>query len=347
VRRTVLVTGATGCLGSNLTRRLVELGERVAILTLHDTPPPLLTAFWNRLDRRIGDVTDRQSLDAALEGVTHVYHLAGIAAPINRLRPSMLATNVTGTANVAGAALARRVERLVFTSSSSAVGIPPDGSLADEQFAYNGDAFDFAYMHTKRLAEEAVLDHVRRGLDAVVVNPTAVMAPGGDRRFNWTGVVDAIRKRRMPFVPSGGVGVVTCSDMVEGHMRAMERGRTGHRYLLNTVNITYGDLARQIAGVVGVGSPIGTAPDWMLLTLASGLTMANVLRRNPYDEFLLTREHARLLVRRVYYDQSKAVTELGLPQTPLSTAIAEVHQWLATQTRPVPSTAMVRSTGGG
>ena len=329
----ILVTGATGCLGSALVRALVLRGERVAALRLLDAAPPAqLAAFADRIDWRIGDVRDVPSVRAALDGVTHVYHLAGIAVPFNRLRRHMQEINVGGTATLAALAREAGVRRVVYTSSSSTIGIPEDGFAASETFAYNGERFNFGYMHSKRGAEEAILREAARGLDVVIVNPTAVMAPGGDTGSGWCGAVSAIAERRLRLVPSGGVAVVTGDDMVDGHVKAMARGRSGERYILNTVNITYRELVLMIAAVAGAAPPRAIAPSGLLRVAGAFNTARNALRRDPMSSSPLTWEHVPLLSRRVYYDQSKAVRELELSQTSLRAAVEDVYRWWQTAT---------------
>lgn len=324
----ILVTGATGCLGSALVQSLVADGTRVAALRTPDTcVPPRLHAVADRIEWRIGDVRDRASLRRAFHGVSHIYHLAGVAAPFNRLRRSMIEVNVLGTATLAELALEREVERFVYTSSSAAIGIPDDGVIATEQFVYNGERFNFSYMHSKHLAEQALELYAQRGLPVVMVNPTAVMAPGGDLRANWCGLVAALVERRLPFVPDGGVAITTERDMVNGHLGAMAWGRPGERYILNTVNITYRDLVRLIADVVGVEPPSMRAPAPLLHAVGTLNSIANLFRRDVMSCSPMTREFVPLLMRRVYYDQSKAVRELRLSPTSLREAVEDVYVW--------------------
>lgn len=334
----ILVTGATGCLGSAIVKALVADGTRIAALRLPSTPPPAaLAPLADRIDWRVGNIRSAESVRAALKGVTRIYHLAGIAVPLNRLRQAMFDVNVGGTATLAAAALAHGVERLVYTSSSSTIGIPDDGTIATEQFTYNGDRFDFSYMHSKRKAEDTLLEYSARGLPVVIVNPTAVMARGGDVRASWGGVVAAVASRRIPLVPSGGVAIVTERDMIDGHLRAMASGKLGERYILNTVNVTYRELVTLIADVVGTRPPHGLVPQPLLRLAGAANSLINTLRRDPMTCSLLTWESVALLTRRVYYDQSKAVHELGLSQTPLRAAIEDVYAWWASANGPRPA----------
>jgi dihydroflavonol-4-reductase len=323
----ILVTGATGCLGSNLVRHLVESGERIVIFRRPDDPQLLnLGAYAREIEHRLGDVLDCDSVRAALRGVRRLYHIAGVSLPLAGLRDRMFKVNVGGTDSVMAAAKACGVERVVFTSSSSTIGIPSKGKVADENHQFNGDAFRFPYMHSKRQAEDIVLRYASEGLDAVVVNPTAVMAPvGDDRRGSWAATISAIKEGRLPFYPSGGLGITTRLDMIDGHVKAMANGRCGQRYILNSANLTYRDLSRLIADVVGVTPPRIQIPDALLYAVGAINSAIDLLRRDPMSSSLLSRDNTALLTQRVYYDQSKAVAELGVSQTPIRTAIEEVY----------------------
>jgi dihydroflavonol-4-reductase len=327
----ILVTGAAGCVGSALVKALVADGTRIAALRLPSTPvPPHLEPYADRIDWRVGDVRDPESLRPAFLNVTRVYHVAGISMSLERLRDRMMDVNVRGTVTLAQVALAHGVERFVYTSSSSTIGIPDDGTIATEDSAYNGQRFTFSYMHSKRIAEQLLLEYVGRGLPVVVVNPTGVMAPGGDVRANWCGLVDMLARKRLPFVPLGGVAIVTARDMAHGHRRAMEAGRVGERYILNTANVTYRDLVELAADVVGTAPPRLAAPAALLRAAGAANSLLNMLRRDPMSCSPLTWEHAPLLTRRIYYDQSKAVRELGLSQTSMREAIEDVYAWWLT-----------------
>lgn len=333
----ILVTGATGCLGSNLTKHLVERGERVAIFRRPDDPQMSnLGPYAQEVEHRLGDILDSDAVRAALRGVRRLYHLAGVALPIAGLRDRMLKVNVRGTDIVMAGAKACGVERIVFTSSSSTIGIPDEGTIADETYAFNGASFRFPYMHSKRLAEDIVLRYADDGVDAVVVNPTAVMAPtGDDRRGGWGATIGAVKEGRIPFCPSGGIGITTRSDMIDGHVKAMAIGRRGQRYILNSANMSYRDLFRLIGDVTGTRPPRIRIPDLLLHAVGAVNSAIDPLWRDPMSTSLLSHDNAVLLTRRVYYDQGKAIRELGLLQTPVRTAIEEVYAaWLNRRIRP-------------
>jgi dihydroflavonol-4-reductase len=321
----ILVTGATGCIGSNITRELVHRGEDVAVLRRADDSLVAIADVTDDVEHRLGDVRDAVSVERAMSGVTHVYHLAGITVPINDLAPLLHDVNVVGTQNVMRSAL-QVGARVVHTSSVSAVGFPDGGTVADEGFGFN--AHGHAYAVSKRLGERVVARYVVEGLEAVTVNPAASLAPGGDLRNGWASLIVRLRARQLPYFTTGGLGVVTRRDVVDGHLRAMERGRTGERYILNSANLTYRALFGLVASVIDVPRPRVRMPD-LAVAVASYVvaSTAGALIRDPLRRPLLTPENAALLTRTVYYDAGKAVRELGMTTTSLHEAIGELAAW--------------------
>jgi dihydroflavonol-4-reductase len=325
----ILVTGATGCLGSNLTRELVLQGHRVAVLRRLEDPPDGLGAAAGEVEHRIGDVRDPDSLRRAMAGVDRVYHLAGVTVLSNRLTQEMQAVNVDGARNVARAARAVGA-RMVHTSSTAAIGWP-DGIPADEHFSFNGSRFRQSYMTTKWRGEQAVLDCVRNGLNAVVVNPGGVLAPHGSLRHGWAALVQTIIRGRLLAYPSGGLGFVAGRDAIDGHIKAMERGQPGRRYIINTRNLSYQALCRLIADVVGAPEPVVRVPGPVIHAAGWCGSAWRVLGPRRSRAPLLARENIPMLTRALYYDQTRAVRELGLSQTSLGDAIREVRDWCLTQ----------------
>jgi nucleoside-diphosphate-sugar epimerase len=328
----ILVTGATGCLGSNLVRRLVEDGERVAILRLPDDKAQALGELAGAVEHRIGDVRDPEAVRRALAGVTHVYHLAGIASSVNAHARAMYSVNVMGTGTVMRAAHRAGVDRVVHTSSTIAVGIPNSSTPVDESFAYNGAAFNHVYATTKHLGELVVRREAADGLDVVIVSPSAVMAPGGSLRYSWAALVLAARRGWLRVYPSGGLAMTPGIDVVDAHARAMARGRCGERYIVASHNLTYAELGRLLATTLGVRPPRRRLPDAAVAAVGIAGSAAARLRR-PENAPVLSRENARLMTRTMFYDQSKGMRELGLSVSALEPAALAVDRWCREQRR--------------
>jgi nucleoside-diphosphate-sugar epimerase len=301
----------------------------VAILRRPGDDLTAVSDVADQVEHRLGDVRELASVRGAMVGARAVYHLAGVAVPLNALHRLMLAVNVGGTANVARAALEAGVQRLVHVSSAAAVGFPARGVVADERFAFNGARYRHSYAVTKWLGERVVLDHVARGLDAVVLNPSSVMAPGGSLRAGWAALLLRIEARSLPVYPGGGLGMTTRRDVLDALLKAMEKGIAGQRYIVNTVNLSYRELCATVAAVVGAPPPRVRAPDW-LLRLVAQLNRARVAAvggRDPGRWPLLMPENVPLVTEEHYYDQSKAVRELGICQSRLEEAVRETYQW--------------------
>jgi nucleoside-diphosphate-sugar epimerase len=322
-----LVTGATGCLGSNLVERLVSEGRKVRVLVPHGEPLGRLHALRRELDVKHGDVRSADDVAQAMAGVTRVYNVAGIAVPSNRLERKMWEVNVYGVHNVVGRAAKVGVERVVHVSSTAAIGYPPDGVVASERFRFEDSITDNAYSRTKYYGEQVALGFNGAGTDVVVVNPAAVIAPGGDKRFGWSGVIDVAMRGLLRVMPRGGSSFCSAADLVDGVLGAMRVGKPGERYILSSQNLTYRELGNLVAAAVGVTAPQLTVPSWLLRALAA--LNERLLPRERIS--VLVPENVALMTRTLYYDQSKAVRELGISQTPVATALGLVNEWIRSE----------------
>jgi dihydroflavonol-4-reductase len=322
----ILVTGASGCLGSHIVRELLEQGEHVAVLVLPNDPAVALQSLRKGLVWREGDLLDPASLGSALEGVTRIYHAAGLALPYECERKRMFAVNVQGTVNLLRAARDAGVERILHVSSIAAVGYPAEE--ADESMIYNGDAFRLAYMHSKRDAEDQVRGFCASGMDIVIACPSAVIASNCDVLHGWGKVMLDLQLRRLPFIPPGGIAVIGAQDLVRGLLAVMAKGKSGERYILNAHNVSYLELFTCMAAAMAV-----EAPRWQPRTL--GWIVA-LLR--PLDVLLtriplrLSADVVALLGRQVHYRSDKARRQLGFaPAQSLEHMVHEAASWLTSR----------------
>lgn len=325
----IIVTGATGCIGVNLTRALLEHGEKVAVMCrpAEDTTP--LGDLVESVEVRHADVRDAEAVSRALRGANAVFHLAGIAIHTNTLAKQMREVNVMGTENVVRAAAEHGV-RLVHTSSMSAIGLPVDGVVADEGFTFKGDGGS-AYVATKRAGELVVGQYVERGADAVILNPAAVMAAGGDPNYGWPGFVQRVVAGRFKRYPSGGVAMVGGADLSQAYMKALKRGRSGQRYIVAGTNLPYRELIDLVAQTAGTDPTVGPIPDALIRVVARANAVRAPFIRNPVQRPLVVPENLPLLTRRLYYSGEKAHRELGVEYAPLAKAIETVVDWCRAQ----------------
>ncbi len=305
----VLVTGATGLLGSVLVRQLLETGVEIRILRRTHSKLDLLADAASHIQHAIGDVRDPQSVGEAMHGVQQVYHAAAsvIQGPDRQLR-RLRAINVQGTAHVVNAALEAGVQRLVHTSSIAALG--HDGVHVLEQTEESEWKIARAtttYARSKHESEIQVYRGIAEGLDAVMVNPSLIFGPGrsGD---NTMQLVELVAAGWVRMVPDGGTGVVDVEDVAAGHILAMERGKTGHRYILNAQNLTWQAILGTLAKVLGRTAPHKTVPPAVMYTAGLLLeTWATLTGKPAY----FTRALARNMMQRCHYSNTKATRELG------------------------------------
>ncbi|RMI44804.1 NAD-dependent epimerase/dehydratase family protein [Streptomyces triticirhizae] len=325
----ILVTGASGSLGATFTRQLIDRGADVVALLKPGEGPGGLAGVEGRFETRQADVRDPAALRAAMRGIDEVYHFAGVAITLNRLRGLMEEINVRGTGHVVRAAGEAGVRRVVHASSISAIGYPPAGELADEDFDVRRSVTRNSYMDTKLGGErEALRASAETGVEVVMVNLGAVIAPYSHPRYGWAMLVEQTRRGRMRGYPPGGLAMCSIEDLTSGMLAAMAKGQPSRRYIVHSTNISYRDLIGTIAGVVGAPPPRHAVPA-PAIRVAGRLGAAfGALRRDPMRSPFVVPENTTLMLLPLYYDTTRAETELGLRPTPLENSIAAVDRWL-------------------
>lgn len=316
-----LITGGTGFVGSNIALRLAERHWQVRILQRPGASRELLEG--GPFEFVTGDVLEPETLPAALRGIDVVFHAAGVVDHWRQGVDWMYAVNVEGTRNLLEAALRSGIERVVHTSSTAAMGIHPD-VLVDETFTFNARPERFVYGHSKYLAEQIVLEYVRRGLPVVIVNPTTVIGPRDIRKVSCGMVVEVIKHCAPPLIPPGGVNVVPICDAAQGHIEAALKGRVGERYILGGENMSHLQLYQTIADVVGCGMKLKVMPRWQVSFLAGLTDMLQPQTKGPVP---LTGDRLRLEAQFFYYDTTKARASFDMPKTPLRTTIGRTYEW--------------------
>jgi dihydroflavonol-4-reductase len=304
----VLVTGASGFIGSHVVAALASSGAQVRAYDLRE--PQRLPAD---ADFVAGDLLDRERLRTALEGCEAVFHLAALYSYSSRDAAAMERVNVEGTRTLIEAAGSRRI---VHTSSCATCG-PVAGRAASEQDWPPAWELRVPYKHTKLAGERLALDAAAGGAEIVVVNPTTPVGPG-DSRPTPTGkmVADVASGRARAYLARSVINIVAVEDVARGHVLAFERGRAGRRYLLGGENLAMREVFALIARAAGRPPPRVAIP-W---SAAYGAALiASRLRREPR---LLVLDEVRVARQPMLFDDSRARTELGYESVPASAAIA-------------------------
>lgn len=322
-----LVTGSTGFIGAHLCDGLLSRGY--AVRAFHR--PTSSTRLLDGLDveHAVGDLTQPDTILPALEGVEVIFHAAAWMGGFDSTG-QQYAVTVEGTRNVLHAAQKLNVNRVVHTSSVAALGAPERAGrrrptpplLIDEQHTWNYRPDLYPYGYAKYLAEMEVQKTVAMGLDVVIVNPTLVFG-GGDIYRQANSIVTQVAQQRLRFATEGGINCAHIDDVVEGHLAALNRGQTGQRYILGGENLTYLELLRVIAEVVGVPAPTQVIPASLLRLLAGPAQTLRAFLNLPISPDLL-----RMAGRYFFYDTCKAEDELGLRyHRPFQQAVTEAYHW--------------------
>ena len=318
----VLVTGASGFVGSAVARRLAQRGFTVRALLRTGSPRANLAD----LDCEIatGDMRNFVDVRLAMDGVRFVFH---VAADYRLWAPDpeeIVRNNVEGTRAMMEAALAAGAERIVYTSSVATLK-PIPGAAADERSRHNADSAIGAYKRSKVLAERLVERMVaERGLPAVIVNPSTPIGPR-DIRPTPTGriIVEAVASRIPAFVDTG-LNLVHVDDVAEGHLLALERGRVGELYILGGQDASLQEMLAAIAECTGGKTPRVRLPRLPLFPLAFA---AEAVARWTGKEPLLNMDSLRMAKHRMFFTSAKAERELGYRARPYREAIRDAIAW--------------------
>ena len=320
---TVLVTGATGHIGGVLVRTLLQRGRSVRAL-IH-TDSEALVGLSGDLELINGDVLDRAAMDRACEGISTVFHLAAIISIVGDPAGRVRAVNVDGSRNVAEAALAAGVGRMVHVSSVHAFDINSGADRIDEMSSRVGSAAP-AYDRSKAAGEEAVREVIAHGLDAVIVNPGGVLGPYDFIPSRMGSFFLQLAEKRLPALVPGGFSWVDVRDVCASILAAEERGRCGEGYLITGPWCSMSDLAQLAEQVSGVRAPTATVPLWVAKMVAPLMTAwAKLWGSEP----LYTSEalHAVVACRDVSW--AKAADELGHRPRPLKDSVLDVYRWFS------------------
>jgi dihydroflavonol-4-reductase len=316
----VLVTGATGMVGSALVRQLVAEGQPVRILAR--VPARLELLDGARVEVIPGDITDLDSVRTAVSGTACVWHAAGlIDLGGARAARRLFEVNEGGTANVVDAVRDEGAIRLVHVSSIAAIGRPADaGAALDEETPWTTSSNTTAYALSKRAAEMQVQRGVAEGVDAVIVNPALIFGRGRPGEGTMR-IVERVAAGQARIAPPGRACFVDAEDVAEGMRAAMHRGQTGERYLLGGENLSWLDALTVLAKALGQRPPTRTISAGLLRWVATaGEAMAAVTRTAPR----LTREQARSAASTYRYSNRKAREQLGVTFRPFHATAARL-----------------------
>lgn len=321
----ILITGATGFIGSKLTDLLAKTETDIHLLC---RTKPVLPEFQKpNIKIFIGDITDSESLKPALEQVDRVYHLAAYARLWAKDPGMFHRFNVQGTANVLAASKTAGVSKIVYTSTAGVIGPSGDKPMTEKDPRITG--FFNLYESTKSEAEAVALEYAKGGLPLCILNPSRIYGPGYDTGSNpVTKMIEMYLKGKWKIIPGNGNDIGSypfIDDVVDAHVRAMDKGRSGERYILGGVNASFNELMTLIKKHSGIERKLLPVP-FFALNLLSRLMLwnAGITGKPP----LITPDWVAKYKYHWALDSSKAVSELGYRIRPLEEGIKETMDWI-------------------
>ena len=320
----ILITGATGFIGNHVTRMALDAGDEVRVMVMPgEDRSPLDGLDVEFVD---GNLLDHSTFAPALKGVGKMYHLAALFAVWTKDPDLHYKINVQGTEALMKEALKANLEKVVYTSSIAAIGINP-GEMSNEETPFNSWPWASEYIMSKFIAHQVVKGLLSKGLPATMVLPGLPFGPGDRAPTPTGGLILQVLKGKARNWWKGGACPVDVRDVAAGHILAMQKGGIGESYCLtNTAaNMPSKELMELIGRIAGVGG-VATreVPAKMMLRAARLIELwSKISGKAP----ITTYKNTLYVLQENYVDASKAVTELGMPQSPIEQAIEDSIRW--------------------
>lgn len=317
----VLVTGASGFVGSAVARALVARGDDVRVLLRESSPRKNIEGIDCRVV--IGDMRDARAMTYAMEGVRHLFHVAADYRLWARDPDEIVRNNLEGARAVMAAARATGVERIVYTSSVAALK-PVAGRAADETSRHEEKTVIGAYKKSKLVAERLVERLAGEGLPVVIVSPSTPIGPRDIKPTPTGRIIVQAANGRMPAFVDTGLNLVHVDDVAQGHLLALDKGRIGENYIVGGDDVRLREMLALIAPLVGRKPPrlrLARAP---LYPLALG---AEAFARMSGKEPFLTVDALKMSKYHMFFSSAKAKTELGFTARPSARGIEDAIEW--------------------
>jgi len=317
------VTGATGFLGSHVARALADQGADLRLLVRPSSN--LSNVQGLNAETATGDLRDAGSLEKAMSGCDVVFHVAADYRLWVRDPGEMYRSNVDGTRAILEAVRKNNVRRVIYTSSVATIGFRQDGQPADEDSPVSLADMIGHYKRSKFMAEQVAMEAGRSGVDVVTVNPTTPIGEQDGKPTPTGRIVVDFLKRKFPAYVETGLNLVDVRECARGHVAALEKGKSGERYILGGEDLTLKQILDKLGAITGLPSPNVKLP--YLFAFAAGVVdeaiTGMILRREPRA----TVDTVRMGKKKMFASSAKAERELGWKIVAVDDALRRAVNW--------------------
>ncbi len=319
----VFITGATGFLGSHVARVLAERGADLRLLVRSTSNLKNLEGL--KAETAMGDLRDAASLEKAISGCDTVFHVAADYRLWVRDPHEMYRSNVEGTRALLEAARKSGVRRVVYTSSVATIGFRKDEQPADEESPVSLTDMIGHYKRSKFMAEQIAMEAGRGGMEVVTVNPTTPIGEQDVKPTPTGRIVVDFLKRKFPAYVETGLNLVDVRECAKGHVAALEKGRTGERYILGGEDLTLKQILDKLSRITGLPSPKIKLPYFFafMAGVAGEYITGKLLRGDPRA----TLDTVRMGKKKMFASSGKAERELGWKIVPVDNALERAVEW--------------------
>ncbi len=301
----IFITGATGLIGSTITKKLLEKGKRVRALKRKDSNLSLLENLTSQIDWIEGDILDTMVLEKAMEGVTHVVHAAAVVSYAPNRHQQMFTVNVEGTRNVVNTCLRLGIQKLIHISSIASLGRNKQQEEIDEKSEWKESDYNTFYAQTKYFSELEAWRGVEEGLNTVILNPSIVIGAGDWEKSSTKILKYAFEEKKL--YPPGNLNYVDARDIADITVLMLENNIVNERYIINADSVPYKIFLDKAAEKFNKKAPTVAVSNWMS---ALAWRWEKIKYLITGKEPLITKETVKLSRNSTVYNNQKLVTTL-------------------------------------
>lgn len=318
----IFITGADGFLGSNIVRLLLQKGHQVKALIQTGSTSENLNGL--EVEKCFGDLLSPKSIDESTKGFDAIMHLAANTSIWPKRSEKIREINIQGTKNILDSALKNKISRFIYFGTANSFGYGTSNCPGDENKPYKSRKYKLDYMDSKYEAQQIVKEYIQnKGLPALILNPTFMFGPY-DSKPGAGQMILAIYKQQLPGYAPGGRNFVYVKDVAEAACNALKMGRIGECYILGHKNMHYKEAFDLIAKTLNVPAPKLYLPKFATLIYGR---FCEVVSKFSKSEPRVSIAAAKISNDTHFFNPTKAIRELNMPQTDIETAVLEAFTW--------------------